>query len=77
MIHKADGDTIIDEIHRTRERLAEKFGGDIKAILEDARRRQAVSGRLTWLGPSANKAMHPNGGGTVSESGKSSPPAAR
>ena len=68
MIHKADVDTIIDEIHRTRERLAEKFGGDIKAILEDARHRQAASGRSTWLGSPANKAMHPSGDGTVSDS---------
>jgi len=53
MIPKAEVDTTIDEIHRTRERLAEKFGGDIKAILEDARRRQAASDRPTWQGPGA------------------------
>jgi len=50
MTRKTDVDTTIDDIHRTRERLAEKFGGDIKAILEDARRRQAASGRPTWRG---------------------------
>ncbi|MBW3600674.1 MAG: hypothetical protein KY475_25850 [Planctomycetes bacterium] len=53
MIHKTqivDVDTTIDDIHRTRERLAEKFGGDIKAILEDARQRQAASGRPIWQG---------------------------
>lgn len=43
-----DVDTTIDEIHQTRERLAAKFGGDIKAILEDARRRQEASGRPVW-----------------------------
>ena len=48
-------DTILDEIHRTRQRMAEKFGGDIAAILEDARKRQADSGRTVWLGPSSNK----------------------
>ena len=48
-------DTIIDEIHRTRQRMAEKLGGDIAAILEDARKRQADSGRTVWPGPSSNK----------------------
>ncbi len=72
MIHKTETDTIIDEIHRTRERLAEKFGGDIKAILEDARRRQAVSGRPIWHGSVANKVMHSSGGGKDSDGGKSS-----
>ncbi|MFN0196300.1 MAG: hypothetical protein ACKVT0_06120 [Planctomycetaceae bacterium] len=59
MIHKTEVDTIIDEIHRTRERLAKKFGGDIKAILEDARRRQAASGRTIWHGSVANKVLTP------------------
>lgn len=58
MIQKTDADTTIDEIHRTRERLAKKFGGDIKAILEDARRRQAASGRPTWSGSPKSKAMN-------------------
>ena len=48
MIQKLTDDPIIDEIHRIRERLAEKFGGDIKAILDDARRRQEASGRPIW-----------------------------
>jgi len=61
MIEKNDVDTTIDEIHRTRERLAEKFGGDIKAILADARRRQAESGRPVWHGRSANNAVNRSG----------------
>jgi hypothetical protein len=37
MIQKTTNrDTIIDEIHRTRQRMAEKFGYDVAAILEDA-----------------------------------------
>ena len=40
----SSGDTIIDAIHRTRQQMAEKFGGDIAAILEDARKRQEASG---------------------------------
>ena len=50
MIQKTEVDTTLDELHRTRERLAAKFGGDIQAILEDARRRQAVSLRPLWPG---------------------------
>ena len=55
-------DTIIDEIHRTREGMAEKFGGDIAAILEDACKRQEASGRAIWQGPSSNQALSPTGG---------------
>ncbi len=54
-------DTTIDEIHRTRERMAEKFGGDIAAILEDARKRQEASGRAVWQGPSSDKTSAPGG----------------
>jgi len=61
MTQETDIDTIIDEIHRTRERLAEKFGGDIKAVLADARRRQAESGRPVWQGMSANNAVNRSG----------------
>ena len=61
MIQRTDVDTTIDEIHRTRERLAAKFGGDIKAILADARRRQAESGRPVWHGTPANNALNRSG----------------
>ena len=58
MIQKTTNrDTIIDEIHRTRQLIAEKFGGDIAAILEDARKRQEASGSAIWQGPSSNKAV--------------------
>ncbi len=43
-------DDVIEEIHEARARIAEKFGGDIAAIVEDARRRQAVAGRPVWQG---------------------------
>ena len=75
MIQKTDVDSTIDEIHRTRERLAEKFGGDIRAILADARRRQATSGRPAWNGLSANKPMHPNGGSPTPDNSETSPAA--
>ncbi len=32
----ANRDTTIEDIHRERQRMAEKCGGDINAILEDA-----------------------------------------
>jgi len=40
-------DTTIVDIHRTRERISDAFGGDIQAISEDARKRQEQSGRRT------------------------------
>ena len=57
MIQKAEVDTTIEDIHQIRARLAEKFGGDIKAILEDTRKRQATSGHPIWIGTQANKTM--------------------
>ena len=41
-------DTTIDEIHHTRERMSEKFGSDVAAILKDAEKRQLASGRAIW-----------------------------
>jgi hypothetical protein len=52
-------DPIIDEIHRIRQQMAEKFDYDITAILEDAWKRQEASGRAIWQGPSSNKASNP------------------
>ena len=40
-------DPIIEELHRIRAELAAKFNYDLRAIVEDARRRQAESGRPT------------------------------
>lgn len=44
-------DTTIEDIHRTREQMAAKFGHDIAAILADAKKRQEASGRTIWRGP--------------------------
>ena len=41
-------DPIIDEIHRTRREMSDRFGGDFVAMLDDARRRQEASGRPIW-----------------------------
>jgi hypothetical protein len=50
MIQKLPTDSVIDEIHRTRREISERFNGDIVAIAEDAARRQAASGRQVWTG---------------------------
>jgi hypothetical protein len=44
----SDRDTTIEDIHRTRRRIAEKFGHDLAAIVEDAKQRQASSGHEIW-----------------------------
>jgi hypothetical protein len=48
MTQKPEIDTIVDEIHQSRRRISEKFGGNIAAILDDARKRQSASGRPIW-----------------------------
>jgi len=47
MTQKVD-DSVIEEIHRTREEISERFDGNIAAIAEDAARCQAASGRPVW-----------------------------
>ncbi len=48
MIQKPTTDSILDEIHRTRREMSDRFGGDFVAMLDDARRRQEASGRPVW-----------------------------
>lgn len=38
-------DPIVDEVRKTRERLAEKHNFDVRAILGDLRKRQAALGK--------------------------------
>ena len=45
--NRSQHDTTIADIHKTRERISDAFGGDIHAITEDARKRQEESGRRT------------------------------
>ena len=54
-------DTAIDDIHRVREQMAAEIGGDLNAILEDARKRQEASGCAVWRGPSQSNAISPGG----------------
>jgi hypothetical protein len=74
MIQKTTESTI-EEIHRIRREISDRFGGDIDAIAEDAARRQAVSGRPVWRPDSTNKPMHGSGGTSVSGGDKSTPAA--
>ncbi len=48
MIQKLTNDPILEEIHRVRREMSERFGGDFVAMLDDARRRQEASGRPIW-----------------------------
>ena len=38
-------DSTVADIHKTRERISDAFGGDINAVTDDARRRQEQSNR--------------------------------
>lgn len=48
MIQKLTTDPILEEIHRVRREISDRFGGDFVAMLDDARRRQEASGRPIW-----------------------------
>lgn len=37
-------DPIVEEVRKTKDRLAKRFGYDLQAIFEDARKRQGTSG---------------------------------
>ena len=63
----------IDEIHRIRREISDRFGGDLVAIAEDAARRQAASNRPVWQSKTANKAIPPSGGGSLCQDTESTP----
>ena len=48
MVQNSKTESPIEEIHRIRREISDRFGGDIAAIAEDAARRQAASGRPVW-----------------------------
>ena len=48
MVQNPETDTIIEEIHESRRKIFEAFGGNIAAILNDARKRQSASSRMIW-----------------------------
>jgi len=54
-------DTTIADIHKIREQISDAFGGNIRAITEDARKRQEESGRRTVsYAETSNKTGRPN-----------------
>jgi (p)ppGpp synthase/HD superfamily hydrolase len=55
-----DRDTTIEDIHATRRRIAEKFGHDLAAIVQDAQKRQATSGHEFWRPKPKPSAASPN-----------------
>ncbi len=57
MIQKSTTETPIEEIHRIRREISDRFGGDIAAIAADAQRRAQASGRPFWQGKTTNQAM--------------------
>jgi hypothetical protein len=54
-----DSDSVIEQIHQTREEISERFGGSIAAIAEDAAKRQLESKRLIWKSDKPNTVLQP------------------
>jgi len=54
----------IDEIHRIRREISDRFGGDVDAIAEDAAQRQAASNRPVWQPKTTNETSDASGGGS-------------
>lgn len=75
MIQKSTTETPIEEIHRIRREISDRFGGDIAAIAADADRRAQASGRPIWQGKTTNQSMQRSGGGDVSDNSESTPAA--
>ena len=53
-------DPVLAEIRRTREAYAERFGGDVKAMLADLRKRQREGGRPSVARPPKRIAESPS-----------------
>nr|VFJ75435.1 MAG: hypothetical protein BECKFM1743A_GA0114220_108344 [Candidatus Kentron sp. FM]VFK21455.1 MAG: hypothetical protein BECKFM1743B_GA0114221_107881 [Candidatus Kentron sp. FM] len=58
MIEKVT-DSVIEEIHWTREEISKRFDGNIAAIAEDAARRQAMSNRPVWKPKTPGERLQP------------------
>ncbi len=67
-------DSPIDEIHRIRREISDRFGGDVFAIAEDAARRLAASNRPVWEPRHDEQSHAPEPAAGPVSSGKSSPP---
>lgn len=44
-----DTESVIEELHRIRREVSDRFHGDVEAIAHDAARRLAESGRPVWV----------------------------
>lgn len=75
MLQNSKPETPIEEIHRYRREISDRFGGDIAAISADAARRARESGRPMWQPKTTNRAMQRSGDGDASEDGGSTPAA--
>jgi len=53
-------DPVLAEIRRTREAYAERFGGDVKAMMADIRKRQKEGGRPSVARPPKRIPGFPN-----------------
>ncbi len=53
-------DTTIADIHKIREQISDAFGGDIRAISADAKKRQEESGRRTVSYAETSSQMPPS-----------------
>ena len=73
MTQKPKAESPIDEIHRVRREISDRFDGDISSIADDAAQRLASSGRPIWQPKRTNKPMHPSGGSTVADNSETSP----
>ena len=51
----------VEEIHRIRREISDRFGGDTLAIADDAARRLAASDRPVWQPKTTSQAMHRSG----------------
>ncbi len=75
MIQKTKTETPIEEIHRIRREMSDRFGGDIAAIAADAERRARESGRPIWRQKTTNHPMQRSGGREDASGGESTPAA--
>ena len=62
-----EDDPILQELRRAREEILAEAGGDILVVMEEARRRQYLSGQDLWgIGPSGKLEMVFKGSGKPS-----------
>ena len=66
-------DPIVEEVHRTREKLAAEYHFDVKTMFAALRKREAfLGGRLVPQKKRAERTGEPNSGGQTDSSGSTS-----